>query len=88
MVGVSAPGAVHAASRHFCWTCPFNTGVYPVMEATTGAHGVACCICATPLEVGDVYMLLDAETDKPAVGRPAVGICACIGCAVNAGIAA
>jgi hypothetical protein len=80
--------------------CPSNTGLWPVTPRFLNGGGCEncecsrcqalrpkCCRCGVPFKLGDVYVLIDTETGRPAT-RPDIGECVCVGCGASAEIAA
>lgn len=69
--------------------CPRTTGLYPVRaaELRPGETAILCCRCDTTMALGELYALIDVETDRPTV-HPDRGEVVCIGCAALAEAAA
>lgn len=70
--------------------CPTVTGLYPVTEQDEdpwikGTYG-ACCACLRPFALGDRYVLIDVDTNRPATS-PTRSEVTCVGCAAVAMVA-
>lgn len=67
--------------------CPFNTGIYPVLEQDRHPSGDLglCSACSSPFALGDMYVHISDETGIP-VTNPAEGSTtwiACITCGIT-----
>lgn len=70
------------ANQRHTPSCPTVTGLYPVTEQERHPeHGLGCCTaCSAEFEAGDVYVLVDDDTGRPAAS-PDCGWVVCLGCA-------
>ena len=64
--------------HHF--TCPFKTGLYPVLPQDIPEYGFVCMDCLQPFEIGDTYVLRETE------GEGVFESC-CVGCGLLSAIA-